>query len=279
VFERNVRPLLPWLVLTTVVGCGGPRAPVNAPMNEVAEAATTAPSAAPPDVAIPSASAEGPTSPVPPTSSAVPAPLPASATLPIARAIEGFYVKARPFECDFVVETFSKSLNARTSSRMHLVFVRPGELHAAFSTGAVVMVHAQLLTMADPNRQLVYQHSVPVDFCPSALAYAGGSGALTNHLSLLTYAGAAMNAPGLDCLVGTPVPVSPDVARVLLFTNGSGEVRRSLIVTPSGDRIRFDVAQCTMNTAPPPSSLFAPLTAQSAPSTPVPPSSMTRALP
>lgn len=204
---------------------------------------------------------------------------PSSAALPIARAIEGFYVKARPFECDFTFETLSTKHDTRASARMHLVFVRPGELQATSSTGEVVTVHNGVLTMADSSRHLVYQQFVPADFAPSALAYTAGFGALSKHLSLAAYAGGAMNAPGLDIVVGTPLHASPDVSKVLLLASGSGDVKRTVIVTPSGSRVRLDAVQCTMNAAPSAGSLLAPVVPRTAPTSPVPPSPMTRALP
>ena len=69
---------------------------------------------------------------------------------------------------------------------------------ATLSNGTVVVVHAQRLTTRDPVSQ--QQSSAPVggDFVPQALAYAGGPGSLTNHLTFVGYAGTTMNAPGLD---------------------------------------------------------------------------------
>ena len=79
---------------------------------------------------------------------------------------------------------------------------------------------------------------------------------LRQHLSLVGFAGAAMNAPGMDVLVGTPRTPIAAASRVLYFAKASGEVTRTLVVEANGDRERYDTIACTTN-ASPPSSLFA----------------------
>jgi hypothetical protein len=102
----------------------------------------------------------------------------------------------------------------------------------------------------------VSQQSVAADHCPIAFSYAAGPGVLARHLQLLAYPGVSMNAPGLDVLVGQPLTPSPIMSRLLFYVDANGEVKRSLFVTPSGDRQRLDVVSCTPRVKPKPS-LFA----------------------
>ena len=88
-----------------------------------------------------------------------------------------------------------------------------------------------------------------------------------------------MNAPGLDVLVGKPLTPSPAINSLLFYVDANGEVKRSLFVTPSGDRQRYDVVSCTQRMKPVPSlfSFSAPSSVALAP--PPAPSILTASLP
>jgi hypothetical protein len=158
------------------------------------------------------------------------------------------------------------------SSKLHLTFVQPGEFHLLYATGEIVMVTRQTMTIFDPKtQQQVFTQPVAANFCPMAFAYAGGAGSLSQHLSFVSYPGAQMNAPGTEILVGTPTVPSNTTSKALFYADPkTGEVIRTMIVTPTGDRQRFDAVKCTMNIPPPPPRLFAPPTPQPPPAPPSP---------
>ena len=172
---------------------------------------------------------------------------------PDAPRIERFYAAALPIACDVDIESFvAPHRGARQRSRMHLVFVRAGRFHATFSTGEVLIADGQRETIFDPRSQQVTTRSIAIDHCPSALAPLCGAGFLTAPLSFTAYDGAAMNAPGLDVLVGTPRRPQAGLSKLLLYANAAGEVKRMLAVDGTGARYRYDMIACTHHVTPAP---------------------------
>lgn len=202
-----------------------------------------------------------------------PTPAPAAVTTVLTTAVEAFYGRGLPFECDLASSYFIRAGSVMRNASMRLTFVRPGEFHLRYTTGETVIVSQQRMIVFNPNTQQSFTQTVTANFCPMAFAYAGGVGTLASHLSLVSYPGTLMNAPGLELLVGTPRG-SPTVSKALYYVDpNTGEVHRSVILTSAGDRQRFDIVTCTMNIPPPPPSLFTtPPTSRQppAPITPLP---------
>lgn len=180
------------------------------------------------------------------------APIPTPGLL-LAKRIESFYAQAAPFECDLDVETLVTARTTTQRSRVHVVFERAGRFHVAMPGGSFLLVDRGIQTLFDPMTSGLNQQSVAVGHCPVALSYAAGAGVLAQHLDMQAYAGVSMNAPGLEILVGSPLAPSPAINRVLFFADANGQVRRSLFVTPWGDRQRYDLVSCTQRIKPPPS--------------------------
>jgi hypothetical protein len=198
-------------------------------------------------------------------------PLPGAAAL--VTRVENFYASASPFECDLDVERIDKAHNVRTAGRVHVDFDHPGRFHIALPGGQRMVIDQQVASFVDPSSQGLVQTPVAADYCPPSLGYAAGPGGLARTFTFQAYAGAAMNAPGLDILVGTPKTASPAVTKAIYSVDAMSHVRRTLVVSSTGDRHRYDLVGCTMKTKPA-ASLFAigpqpPGTAQSAPGRPL----------
>jgi hypothetical protein len=197
---------------------------------------------------------------VTPPSSAAPAPLSAGAVAGFVARTTSFYAAAGPFACDLNVETTDGArppkAQAKTNLRLRLTFERPGKLQVAFSTGAVLVVNAGMLYLAEPTSRQLLQAPVAADYVPLAFAYAGAS--FGSRAAFTGYDGAVLNMPGYELVVGPPSAPALGVQKVLFFGDASGEVKRTMLIADKGERQRLDVIQCMMHIAPPPPSLFVP---------------------
>jgi outer membrane lipoprotein-sorting protein len=208
------------------------------------------------DAAAPSPAPVPATLVVTPPASPAPTPLSAAAVSTAIARTASFYSAAGPFACDLDEETVRPFPKGGPSSRtrLHLTFERPGKLHIAFSTGAVLVVNAGMLYLTDPSSQQRMQTPVAADYVPLAFAYAGSS--LASRAAFTGYPGSVVNMPSYELLVGPPAAPASGVQKILFFDAASGEVRRTLLVADKGVRQRLDVVQCTMHVTPAPS-LFA----------------------
>jgi hypothetical protein len=274
-----MRPELGWCLWLFLAGCGAPEPPraPTVPDSEIEpqpqplRIVPLPPGIEPLISLVP----DPPRRPAPSASSALPPSPPPPATLPglsasavaaLATTVETFYQRAIPLDCDFSIEAFEHARNTRTTRQAHVVIAGPGEFLATLSSGSVVAAHASTLATYDPIAHQWFSTAVAADFVPIALCYAGGPGSLTNHLTLAGYPGSVMNAHGLDLLAGSPNRPVAKLTKVVLYAPPSGEVTRTVLLTPRGDRESWDQVRCAAarpTPLPAPSNVL-PLTAATA---------------
>ena len=191
----------------------------------------------------------------------MPNPTPASA---LAARVDRFYAGTGAFACDVLVQRTFKIMDTKSTLQARVVFERPGRFHLAVP-GGLAIVDAQVETTWDPATGAGARAPVAADHCPVAFAFAAGPGVLSRRMELRVLPGAQLRTH-LDVLDASPRVVSPRLAKVLLYIEPTGEVTRTLAITQTGDRERFDFSN--RRPARPAPALFAPpaLAAVKAPS-------------
>jgi hypothetical protein len=230
-----MRRVLGWGFWSILTGCSGAPVAPQAPM-------TTEPLPRGPPSPPVADDASQRSAPAPPQWAQ---PLSSAATAALAASVDTFYRNAATLECDFAVEQYLKARAKRTAWQTHASFVVPGRFDATLSDGGVVVAGGSVLAAYDPVARQWFAASVAPDFVPIALGHFAGNGSLTRRLGFVAYPGAAMNAPSLEILVGSPKVSSATLSKLLLYADSSGEVRRTLILAPNGDRQRWDVLSCS----------------------------------
>ena len=170
-------------------------------------------------------------------------PAPAAQTTAMVNKVQAFYDKTTSFQSPFTQEYFVKSHNLRKESKGDVTFEKPGKMDWQYATPAgnrVVSDGAVLKVYEAANKQM-FEQNVDKSQYPAALSFLVGGGKLDTIFDFQMYAGATMNFPGGDVLVGTPKQATPAYTKVLFYVDSaSSQVRRVLIVDGQGNRNRFD---------------------------------------
>ena len=182
--------------------------------------------------------------------SSQPTPAPAAETTALVAKVQAFYDATTTFSSPFTQEFFVKSHNVRKTSAGKVTFAKPGKMLWEYSNpaGNVVVSDGSTLKVYEAANKQMFEQNVDKSQYPAALMFLTGTGKLTDAFTFIMYPGAAMNFPGGNVLVGTPIKASPAYTKVLFYIDlGSSQVRRALILDAQGNRNRFDFTDPQVN--------------------------------
>jgi outer membrane lipoprotein carrier protein len=164
--------------------------------------------------------------------------------------VQAFYDTTTSFFSTFTQEFFVKSHNIKKESKGKVTFAKPGKMAWDYENpaGNRVVSDGNVLKVYEAANKQMFEQNVDKSQYPAALMFLTGTGKLSDAFTFVMYPGDAMNFPGGNVLVGTPIKPNAAYTKVLFYVDANVfHVRRALIVDAQGNRNRFDFLEPQVN--------------------------------
>jgi len=185
-----------------------------------------APSAAPPQAALPEPSASE-----------------------IADRVQAFYDRTTVFKADFQQRYWVKAYDKTKDSRGQVIFKKPGMMSWRYTNnGNRVVSDGVVVKVYERDARQMYEQRLKDSQYPAALSFLTGGAKLKQEFSLRKLNARDLRFEGGYVLEAEPKQHTAAYQKLLLFIDGrTAQVRRVLLLDAQGNRNRFDFESPVVN--------------------------------